>query len=62
MMYKNWCKNHVKTNWNKNLTVKNKAYRKNMQLLRIMNKRPRTYIPLGPQTASKTRKITKLIN
>ena len=29
-MYKNSCKNHVKTNGNKNLTEKIKAYRKNI--------------------------------
>ena len=33
-------------NLNKNLTDKNKAYRKNTQLLRIMKKRLLTYIPL----------------
>ena len=48
MMYKNYCKNHVKTNLNKNLTDRNKAYIKNKQLLRIMKERLVTYIPLGP--------------
>ena len=47
MMYKNECKNHVKTNSNKNLTDKNKAYIKNKQLLRIMKERLLTYFPLG---------------
>ena len=47
-MYKNKCKKHVKTDKNKNLTDKNKAYRKNMQLPRIMKERLLTYIPLGP--------------
>ena len=36
----------MKMNLNKNLTDKNKAYRKNKQLLRIMKKRLLTYIPL----------------
>ena len=46
MVYKNQCKIYVKTNLNKNLTDKNKAYRKNTQLLRIMKERLLTYIPL----------------
>ena len=33
------CENQVKTNRNKNLTDKNKAYRKDIQLLRIMKER-----------------------
>ena len=58
-----WCtKIDVKTNWNKNLIVKNKAYRKNIQLLRIMKERLPTYIPLGPSAPSKNWKRTKLIN
>ena len=39
-------KTNVKTNLNKNLTDKNKAYRKNTQQLRIMKERLLTYIPL----------------
>ena len=39
-------KTNVKTNLNKNLTDKNKAYRKNTQKLRIMKERLLTYIPL----------------
>ena len=43
---KKFCiKTNVKTNLNKNLTDKNKAYRKNTQL-RIMEERLLTYIPL----------------
>ena len=38
----------VKINLNKNLTDKEKAYRKNIQLLRIMTERLLTYNPLGP--------------
>ena len=53
MMYENECKNHVKTNSNKNLTDKNKAYIKNKQLLRIMKERLLTYILLGPSASSK---------
>ena len=36
----------VKTNLNKNLTDKDKAYSKNSQQLRIMKERLLTYIPL----------------
>ena len=46
-MYKNVCKGHVKMNWNKNLSDKDKDYRKNKQLLGIMKERLLTYIPLG---------------
>ena len=38
----------VKANLNKNLIDKEKAYRKNIQLLRIMKERLLTYNPLGP--------------
>ena len=35
MIYKKkQCKTNVKANWNKNLTDKNKAYTKNIQLMR----------------------------
>ena len=46
MVHKNQCKNHLKANLNKNLTDKNKAYRKNIKLLRIMKERLLTYIAL----------------
>ena len=52
MVNKIWCKNHVKRKWNKNLTDKNKAYRKNMQLP--------TYIPLGRYAPSKNRMRKKI--
>ena len=35
---------------------KNKAYRKNIQLLRIVKERLLTYIPLGALASSKNRK------
>ena len=46
MVYENECENHVKTNLNKNLTDKTKAYRKNTQVLGITKERVLTYIPL----------------
>ena len=48
MMYKKWCKNRVEIIWNKSLIDKNKAYRMNIQLLRMMKERQLIYIPLGP--------------
>ena len=45
-----------------NLIVKNKGYRENIQLLRIMKERLLTYIPLGSSAPSNNRKRKKLIN
>ena len=47
IMYKNWCKNHIKTNWDKNFPDKNEAYRK-IELLKIIKERLLASIPLGP--------------
>ena len=47
-------------NWNKNLTLRKKTYRKNIQLLRIMKEKLLTYIPLGPLAPSKNRKRKKM--
>ena len=43
-----WCKNHGKTSWNKSLIDKNKAYGKNIQLLRMIKERLATCISQGP--------------
>ena len=60
MMHKNECKNYVKTNWNKNLTDKNKAYIKNKQLLRIMKERLLTYISLDHKLQKIKKKLINL--
>ena len=35
MAYQNWCKNHVKMNWNQNLTDKSKAHGKKIYSVNV---------------------------